>query len=392
MKILCILMLHFPLACEARRNPALAGRPAIVTHAEGSSRLVLGFSPGLAGLQPDMPLQQALARHGRVELIPADVPHYRTVFSGLLDRLEEITPLVEGAELGMAYLSAGGLELLYPDEDALIDAVYKAIPEAFLPQAGLAGNKFLAYLAARRCPPGGRRVLAGDSGAFLRELPCDELPVSLKTREKLRDFGIAALGDLMALPTGPLMAQFGPEGKRLAELALGVDNTPLYPRLLERAIEESVTLPSVTVSLPAILVAVEGILARVFAKIAPAGLGIGRLSLWTRTWNAEHWERLIQFKEPAMELKTALGRIRRVLEDYPQPGPVEQAGLRVEQLACPRGRQESLFREVRARDHLAEDIRRLEFRQGSPQVYRVKEVEPWSRLPERRYVLAPTDR
>jgi DNA polymerase-4 len=392
MRILCVLMPHFPLACEVLRDPTLAGRPAIVTRAEGSSRLVLDFSPELAGLRPDMPLQAALARHGRVELVPADLPHYRAVFRGLLDKLEEVTPLVEGVDLGLAYLGASGMHLIYPDEDTLIDAVYRVIPKVFRPQAGLAGNKFLAYLAARRCPPGGHRVLAGDSGAFLRELTCDDLPVSLKAREKLRGFGIATLGDLMNLPTGPLMAQFGPEGKRLAELALGIDNTPLYPRLLERAIEESATLPSVTVSLPAILVAIEEMLSRIFRKIAPLGLGVGRLCLWTRTWNAEHWERLIRFKEPAMELKTALGRIRRVLEDYPQPGPVEQAGLRVEQLACPRGRQESLFREVRARDHLADDIRRLESRQGAPQVYRVKEVEPWSRLPERRYVLAPTDR
>jgi DNA polymerase-4/protein ImuB len=31
----------------------------------------------------------------------------------------------------------------------------------------------------------------------------------------------------------------------------------------------------------------------------------------------------------------------------------------------------------------------LEFRLGGPQLYRIKEVEPWSRIPERRYALIP---
>jgi DNA polymerase-4/protein ImuB len=39
-----------------------------------------------------------------------------------------------------------------------------------------------------------------------------------------------------------------------------------------------------------------------------------------------------------------------------------------------------------------EDIRQLELRLGNPQIYKVQEVEPWSRMPERRYVLAHTGR
>ena len=93
-----------------------------------------------------------------------------------------------------------------------------------------------------------------------------------------------------------------------------------------------------------------------------------------------------------MDMKTAVSRIKRVLEDYPQPGPVEQVGIRVNRLGYPQGRQRNLFSELRARDHLIEDIKQLELRLGNPQVYKVKEVEPWSRIPERRYALTPTGR
>jgi len=391
-KILCILLAHFPWRCEVRRNPALEGRPAIVTYTSGSHRLVLDWSPELEGLQRDMPLQQALARHGEVDLLQADLPCYRAVFNELLDALEEKSPLVEGPDLGCVYIGVDGLQLIYPDEDALLQAINEAIPETFTSQIGIAGNKFLAYLAARRSPPGRHRILTGDVAAFLRRLPCDVLPVSMKSRSKLRDFGIDTLGQVAALLPGPVQSQFGPEGRRIWELARGHDDTPLYPRFMEKAIEESTTLSSVTVSLEAILVAAEVILVRVFADIARKGLGIRSLTLWTRSWSSENWERTIQFKEPAMDVKTAVSRIKRVLEDYPQPGPVEQVGIKINRLGYPHGRQKSLFSELRAQDHLIEDIKQLDLRLGNPQVYTVKEVEPWSRIPERRYALTPTGR
>ncbi|MFH1662727.1 MAG: hypothetical protein ABH934_02245, partial [Chloroflexota bacterium] len=134
----------------------------MITHGSGSQKKVLDYSPELDGLQRDIPIQQALAQHGEAELLPADMPYYRTMFSELLDALEGVSPLVESTELGCAYIGVDGLQLIYPDDESLIDAIFRVVPNVFTPQAGVAGNKFLAYLTARRCPPGGRQVLAGD--------------------------------------------------------------------------------------------------------------------------------------------------------------------------------------------------------------------------------------
>jgi DNA polymerase-4/protein ImuB len=395
MRLLCVLLPHFPWTCEVRRNPDLAGRPALVVQskeASSSQKLVLDFSPDLEDLEAAMPLQQALARHGQAALLPSDMPFYRSVFSGLLDALENISPLVEEAGLGCAYIGIDGLHLIYPDDSAILAAVREAVPAVFLPRMGIAGNKFLAYLAARRSPPGGHQVFSGDIAPLLKDLPCAVLPVSLKSLDKLREFGLHTLGQITALPPGPFQSQFGPEGKRIWELAGGSDVTPLYPRMMEVTREESAVLSSVTVSLEAILFAVETLLRRAFAAIGRRGMGIRSLTLWTRTWNAENWERSINFKEPAMDLKNALSRVKRVLEDYPQPGPVEQVGMNITGVGYPRGRQRSLFTDMRAKEHLADDIKQLESRLGNPQIYKVKEVEPWSRIPERRYALTPTSR
>jgi DNA polymerase-4/protein ImuB len=353
---------------------------------------VLDYSPELDGLQKDMPLQQALSHYGNANLVSSNVPYYHSVFTKLLDALEEISPLVEGIDLGSVYISTDGLQFIYPDDDTIIDAVFDIIPDIFNPRIGLAHNKFLAYLAALSCHIGGYRILIDDVSAFLKDLSCDVLPVSVKSRQKMHNFGIYTLGQLSKLSTGPLLSQFGTDGKKLYNLARGRDDTPLYPRLMIEAIEESLVLSSVTVSLEAILLALESLLVRVFTKISRIRLGIYELNVWTRTWNVEHWERTIRFKEPAIDIKTVTKRIKRILEDYPQQGPVEYVGLCITRLGYTRGRQGSLLPKLRSQDHLLDDIRQLELRLGNTQIYKVQELEPWSRIPERRYVLAPTNR
>ena len=190
MKILCVMVPHFPWRCEVMRQPALDGRPAIVTITSGSQKLVLDYSPELSGLLPDMPLQQALARYGEAGLLPADMPYYRSVFTGMLDRLEGISPLVEDAGPGCVYVGADGFQLIYPDDRAIGDAVLGAIPDSFSPQIGLASNKFLAYLAALNCRPSSYRVITGDVADYLKDISVDVLPVSIKSREKLHTFGL----------------------------------------------------------------------------------------------------------------------------------------------------------------------------------------------------------
>jgi DNA polymerase IV len=389
MRIMSVLLSHFPLKCEALRNPSMEGFPAVVTYAEGSQNLVLDFSSNLKDIQPGMTLQQALSLHGDAKLVYADLPYYRSVFNELLDNLALKSPLVEGSDLGCAYLGLDGLQLIYPDDQALVTAVKAAIPAVFTVQLGIAEGKFTAYLAALYSPPGGYRSLKGDPGPFLKELDCDVLPISFKNKSKLRDFGIRTLGQIAALSPGPLQSQFGVEGKKIVELSRGYDDTPLYPRCTEEMIEESTTLSSMTVSLEAVLLMVETLLSRAFARDSLKGRGISSLTLWTRRWGSGHWEQEIHFKEPVMDIKSIISRIKPVLETCPQPGPVEQVGLKLTGLGYRNSRQKSLFSEVRARDHLMEDIKQLENRLGSPQVFKIKEVEPWSRIPERRYALTP---
>lgn len=388
MKILCVLLPHFPLKCELLRRSDLK-KSAVVTYTVGSQKLVLDFSHELQGLQRDMPIQQALSLYGDIELVHADIPYYWSAFNELLDKLETKSPLVEGSELGNIYIGLDGLQLIYPNDDVLIGAMREVIPATLEPRLGIAQGKFLAYLAALYSLPGSYKTLAGNIDSFLRDLPCDVLQVSIKNKDRLHEFGLHTLGQVASLLPGPLQAQFGTEGKVIWELATGCDDTPLYPRLTEETIEESTALQSITVSLDVMLVAVEAMLTHAFGSLAPRGMGVSRINLWTRTWVSEHWERTVNFKEPVLDTKTAMSRIKQVMENSPQPAPIEELGMKITGLSRQHGRQKSLFSDVRAQDHLLNDVKQLEFRLGGPQLFRIKDVEPWSRIPERRRALTP---
>jgi DNA polymerase IV len=391
-KILCVLLPHFPLRCEVSRHLQMDGLPVVVVRESGSQKLVLDHAPELTDLQPQMDLQQALSRHDDIRIIHADAAYYSRCFNIILDALETISPVVEGPEPGLAYLGMDGMQLIYQRDEDFVNAVRAVVPGDFVIKAGLGQSKFLAYLAARQCPENNGFRTMYDDLSSLKDLPCDVLPVSPRILKKLREFGLRTLGQIASLPPGPLQAQFGPEGKRLRELAQGRDETPLYPRALEQAVEENITLNWVTTSVEALLSTMEALLVKALSSRDFHSRGITCLDIWTQGGDSRRWEKTVNFKEPALEARSALPRLRYFLEAYPQPGPVEQVGIRITRLGYGIGRQKSIFSTVRSRDNLLEDIKQLDFRLGDHQVYQVKEIEPWSRIPERRYALAPLNR
>ncbi|MDV2990312.1 MAG: hypothetical protein P3T54_09250 [Dehalogenimonas sp.] len=392
MKLCCLLLPNFPFRCETLRQPELAGRPAVVTYSVGSQKLVLDHSPGLKGVERAMPLQQALSRQRELAIVQADMAHYRGIFDIVLDRLEQVSPLVEGSVLGDIYIGCGGMERLYPDDRALVQVARQTVPADFEVRCGIADGKFLSRLMALNNSSDGFEKAAGDIAGLLKDMSCDLLPVSLKSKSRLHDFGLHTLGQLTALSRPQLEAQFGPEGGLIWKLARGRDNTPLYPRLSEETIEESTSLPSPVTSLEVLLLAVESLLIRAFGRFGTRGCGVRCIELWSRTSAAEYWQKTVHFKEPAMTVAAALRRVKQVIENCPQPGPVEELGMKVVRLGRPGGQQSSIFTEVRSSDKLESDIQQLELKMGAPQLFKVKEVEPWSRIPERRYTLTPLSR
>jgi len=73
------------------------------------------------------------------------------------------------------------------------------------------------------------------------------------------------------------------------------------------------------------MVSIEAMLSRAFVRFEPKGMGIRSVHLWTRTWLRNTGEKH-PVQRTALNTKTAISRIRLIIENSPQPGPIEQLG------------------------------------------------------------------
>jgi DNA polymerase-4 len=97
--------------------------------------------------------------------------------------------------------------------------------------AGVAPNKFLAKLASDWRKPDGQFVIRPEEiDAFLLPLPVARLPgVGEVTGEKLGKLGIQTVRDLRGVDLSALEHHFGRYGRRLHELARGIDDSEVVP-------------------------------------------------------------------------------------------------------------------------------------------------------------------
>ena len=80
--------------------------------------------------------------------------------------------------------------------------------------------------------------------------------------------------------------------------------------------------------------------------------------------------------------------LKNALEAIEIPGPLEDIRMIVSDTAGESGIQSSLFIEVRKQQQLREVMQQLKVRlRTRPPIYKVLDVEPWSRIPERRQAL-----
>lgn len=397
MNIGCLLITHFIAKAELARRPELAGEPVIVSSrpvSGASGAVVLDASPeamGAVGAAAGTPLSHALSLSPDATLIEADLVRCEREWDAVVEALLEVSPLVEPSEVGCAYVEVTGLDALHGGESGIARALLGAAPERFNPRVGIARTRFAAYVAATRGAAGDYTVAPDDEAGFLRGVPVSMLPLSWDSLKRLHGFGLKTVGQVADLSIGAVQAQFGAEGRTAWQLARGVDRRPFDPVRVAETVSESVSFPSPAVSLSAALAAVETLLERLFSRPDMRGRRIRFALLEAETLNGPAWSRRVAFKSAISNCEDALNAISVALEsDFAgePPGALEDLRITVSEVAGESGAQGGLFTGSRKREQLRETLGQLEerLRERAP-IYRVIEVEPWSRIPERRRAL-----
>jgi DNA polymerase-4/protein ImuB len=146
------------------------------------------------------------------------------------------------------------------------------------------------------------------------------------------------------------------------------------------------------VSLDALVHAVETLLARLLRHQAVQGRTVRQVEVRLALENGLAWERRFTFREATSDRTSLLIPIKSWLTTVTPAAPVEMVVLALGERGSERGKQLGLFSgNVRRVLQLAESVRQLRARYGASPLAHIVEVEPWSRIPERRYALLDYD-
>lgn len=388
----CLLVACFPLACELADRPELRGRALAVAGDDATARAVSPEAEAY-GVRPGQKLREAIGRCPVLSVLNERPARYRAWWEKVLRDLEPVAFTIEATAEGVAYVSLDDLAAYYGSLEAALHAVLASAPPELDPRLGAGPTRFSAMLAARRATPGstsvvGERELAG----FLAAQPTEALPVSVEMIRRLRLLGLGTLAQLQALPRSKLTAQFGPEGARAWELAHGREPDPLRPQPRRTPLAERLQLESPLIGRQAILAAWEQTLSRLLRQPVIRGLAARQVELRAVTEAGGEWSRTVTFKESRSELRHMWSALRPVIEEARFPGPLSELGVELRGLIIESGRQLHLSAtRPRMQEQLEEGLRELKARYGYCPIGRIVELEPWSRIPERRLALIDFD-
>lgn len=253
-KILHLDLDAFFCAAEARRDPALRGRPFVIGGRPEQRGVVAScsYEARRFGVRSAMPMAHAMRLCPELLILPADRQLYHQASEQVMAILRNTTPLVEQLSIDEAFLD---VSLLAEPAESIarhLQAVINADLE--LPVSlGVASNKLVAKIAnnvgkaeASRWsagPPNAIRVVPpGQEAAFLAPLPITELwGVGPRTAASLTELGIHTIGDLAAWPEDDLVRRFGAHGRTLAAHARGLDDREVETDHAIRSISRETT-------------------------------------------------------------------------------------------------------------------------------------------------------
>ncbi len=231
MPIICVLAPAFRLHVARLSDPDVptAGPVLVADKPERGRVIECSAAASALGVRPGMTLVQAQAAARDARVVIDDPRHDAGIWQAMLEALDAASPLIDDAGLGCAYLEMHGIE---GGTAGWLAAVRGALSGFDLPlRLGLAANPFVARAAA--LVGDGTSLDDGMAADFLAPLPLETLELDTATIERLAILGIRTLGELAALPHGPFVRRFGPEGAVWHDRARGdrsASAAPARPR------------------------------------------------------------------------------------------------------------------------------------------------------------------
>jgi DNA polymerase-4 len=249
----------FFCAVEETRNPELRGKAFAVGGKPDERGVVAScsYAARRMGVRSAMPMAKALRLNPGLIIVSSRHRLYSEVSHQVMERLHNLTVLVEQISIDEAFLDISGI---HEAPETIAHKLQSQIrDELQLPcSIGIASNKLVAKLATEvgkalalqkikaqglvEPPNAVTTVPFGEEAAFLNPLPADMLwGVGPKTSARLTELGIRTIGDIAKWPESELIRLFGENGRDLARHSKGIDDRPIVTERETKSISQEIT-------------------------------------------------------------------------------------------------------------------------------------------------------
>jgi DNA polymerase-4 len=256
----------FYASVEMRENPELVGK-AIAVGGRAERRGVIAtcsYEARKFGVHSAMASSRAMSLCPELIIIPPRFELYREASARFREIFQNYTDLIEPLSLDEAFLDVTGSEHCSGSATLIAEEIRQRIwrDVKVTVSAGVAPNKFLAKVASDWNKPNGVFTIPPDKVAeFVVGLPVSKINgVGKVTTAKLQKMGVVTCGDLQTIPLSDLVKRFGKYGKRLSEVARGVDNRAVHSSRVRKSISVENTFAEDIADLEGVLAAIDGIL------------------------------------------------------------------------------------------------------------------------------------
>jgi DNA polymerase-4/protein ImuB len=353
-------------------------------------------------------VSQAIGLCPTLELVEPDPVRYDELFSRLLAALGSVSPVIEPVELGRVFVGMDGLEGLYGPPEQQVENILYVVRGPWLPtgtdhaprtthfsfRLGWGAGKFVSWVAATCARPGEAVIVhPGDEGRFLAAQPLSVLPLDADMHRRLRQLGLRTLADLAALPEEAVVSQFGAPGRRGWRLAAGALHEPVVGREMPEPIVAGVTFFSPVADWEMLLQSLGQLIERALRHPRRAGWRVRVVRVRAALEHGASWMIAAVLKDPSADRTHILAPLKIRLELAPPPKAVERLSIEFTDFAPGTAELQLFARDASAaaragrRRALRNAVQEIKLRLRRAMLLHVVEVQPWSRLPERRYAL-----
>jgi nucleotidyltransferase/DNA polymerase involved in DNA repair len=362
-----------------------------------------------SGVSAGLTVSQAIGLCPTLELCEPDPVHYDQQFARLLAALTTVSPVLEPVEVGRVFVGTDGLERLYGPPEKQVEKILSVVRGTWLAtgtdhvprtthfhffRLGWGTGKFVSWVAATRARPGNAFIVhPGTEGTFLAAQPLAVLPLDADTHRRLRQLGLRTLADLVALPEEAVVSQFGGPGRRLWRLAAGALLEPVVGSKVPEPIVAGVTFFSPIADWEMLMQSLAQLIERALKHPRRAGWRVRLVRVRAALEHGTSWMIGAVLKEPSAERSRILAPLKIRLALAPPPKAVERLSIEFTDFAPGTSELQLFARDASAaaragrRRALRHAVQEIKLRLRRAMLLHVVEVQPWSRIPERRYAL-----